>query len=191
MRTRLHKDFYKALKWPRKENKIYYIPATPGMCKRREEEKRRKTKKKKKKTGRNSGKMKGVVQLKWRENMSVKDEMNNGEKREEKGNWCHHEHWGRKKGENGQPALDAKSQIRRELLYSFYQFSIFNFNLVFFCSCVFSLLLILLWILWINARFISVVSYPFPAESTLNEYFQNIAWELRTSWEERGITWWD
>jgi len=98
---------------------------------RREEEKKRRReeeKNKEKEKGKKFGKMKGAVQLKWRENMSVKDEMNNGEKREEKGNWCHHEHWGRKKGENGQPALDAKSQIRRELLYSFYQFSIFNFQ---------------------------------------------------------------
>jgi len=80
MRNRLHKDFYKALKWPRKENKIYHIPATLGMCKRR------------KKTKKTSGKMKGAVQMKWRENTSLEDEINNGEKREGKGNWCHYEH---------------------------------------------------------------------------------------------------
>ena len=90
------------------------------------------------------------------------------------------------KGENGQPALDAKSQIRRELLYSI------NFQFKFqprFLLLVFFLLVILLWILWINTHFISVVSYPFPAESTFNEWFQNIAWKLRTLWKEGGMTW--
>jgi len=73
---------------------------------------------------------------------------------------------------------------------SYCTLSIFNlnFNLVFFCLCFF-LLVILLWILWINTHFISVVSYPFPAESTFNEWFQNIAWKLRTLWKEGGMTW--